>query len=88
MKKKVALIISIGSVLFGLYVIIAYGSTRGGEGALTILGLWGLPLTLLAENVIYFTKNDGFNPWLYYCFYFLQYQLIALLIYKLPRKGK
>lgn len=86
MKKTIALIISAGSILLGVYIIATYGTHRGGEGALTYLGMWGMPLALLAENIIYFTKSDWLNPWLYYFFYFLQYQLLALLVCKIPFK--
>jgi hypothetical protein len=72
MKRTVAPIISTISVLFGLYVLMIYGTSRGGEGAMTILGLWGLPLTLLAENIVYFAKADWLNPWLYYFLYFFK----------------
>lgn len=88
MNKKIAATISIASILFGVYVIVTYGTTRGGEGALTILGLWGMPLALLAENILIATKADWLNPGIYYVFYFLQYQLIALFFLKWKKKSK
>lgn len=88
MNKKIAVTISIGSILFGVYVIVAHGAARGGEGVLTILGLWGMPLTLLAENILIATKADWLNPWIYCVFYFLQYQLIALFFLKWKKKSK
>lgn len=86
MRKAIASVISAGSVLFGLYTIMIHGIPSGGEGAITILGLWGMPLTLLVESFSFVFKSDWLNPWGYYFFYFLQYQLLALLIFKWPIK--
>jgi hypothetical protein len=86
MRKAIASIISVGSILFGLYTILKYGTSQGGEGAITILGLWGMPLTLLVESFSFIFKSDWLNPWGYYFFYFLQYQLLSLIILKFPSK--
>lgn len=86
MNKIIALIISVGSIFFGLFVLINYGTRLGGEGALTILAMWGMPLTLLVESFLFIFKSDLLNPWGYYFFYFLQYQLIALIFLKWTNK--
>ena len=45
MRKAIALLISVGSFLLGLCVILMYGKPQGGEGAITILGLRKVPGT-------------------------------------------
>ena len=86
MRKLIALVVSVGSALLGLMVILIYGKPQGSEGAITMLGLWGIPLTLLVESFSFVFKSDWLNPWGYYFFYFIQYQLLALLILKWPTK--
>lgn len=72
MNKIAALIISGGSLLYGVIVISIFGGHRG-EAAYTILGFLGMPMTWL--NM--FMNNSCVN-----ILYFLQYQLLAFLIFK------
>jgi len=85
MGKIIASLISIASIAFGIVVMVKYGAVS--EGALMTLGFLGMPLTMLGEGILSFSKANWLDPWIYYVLYFLQYQLIALFFLKW-RKGK
>ena len=72
MNKIIAIIISGASFLFGVVVIFFYGG-QGGSAAYAILGLLGMPATLI--NM--FMNNNCVN-----FLYFFQYQLLAFLVFK------
>lgn len=79
MNKTIGLWISIISIVFGVIIIFLYGGgSQGGEGALTILGLLGMPLTIVVSMIVEWSKIDIDNKYVCYFAYFLQYQLLAL----------
>lgn len=81
MQKNIAIIISLLSIIVGIVIITLYGKARGGEGAITILGLWGIPCTLLADFLTDLLKIDKFYALVHYFLFFIQYQILALLIF-------
>lgn len=78
----VSLVISLISVMTGMCVIIFYGT----EGAYMLLAILGAPSTFLNYIFRWYTGSLPL-PYFFTCFlYFLQYQLIALAIYKFHNK--
>jgi len=71
MNKIIASIISAGSLIFGILIILLYGG-NGGEGVLFSLGFLGMPLTLIDLNHVYSVSF----------LYFIQYQLLAYVVFR------
>jgi len=86
MNKIIASIISIGSLIYGLFVVIVHSNS---DHAMTsLLTLAGMPLVFLAESIYArLSYSAGWMvPWLYFFFYLVQWQLIAYIFLVWKRK--
>jgi hypothetical protein len=88
MNKILASLISATSLIFGAIIISIYGRARGGEGALTILGFLGIPSTIVGSIIVDVFRIYKWNTYVCYVCFFLQYQVLSLLILKYFRFGK
>jgi len=70
--------ISVVSIIIGLCIIMFYGS----EGSFMLLSILGSPLTFLQRIFWIFGDTSKIPLYGMYFLYFLQYQLVALVIHK------
>lgn len=85
-RTKFALIISIGSLCCICMIPIYWLVKAGGEWIVPsgwIVAALGIPLTLIPSHI-----GLGGNFYVHFLFCILQYQIIALLIWKWRKKGK
>jgi len=84
-----SIIISLISIIVGAGVIFYYGSGNGLVGSAWILSILGAPLTFLYPVILrlgLFKNNFLFPYVVIYSLFFLQYLLLAYIVYKLQGK--